>query len=1540
MSLIADIHNDLEKGAIRLIAEYRGRLFSEAIRLCGDLTTAEDLVSRTFAKAIDNIDSYKEDVNLFGWLKTILTNLYRNDQRRAVNRNTDPVDPQLLEDTAALDWQTDEQILRDSDSEAVRTALAQLDSKYSQVMLMRYYEDMSVKEIAAFLNKPIGTVLRRIQIAHQLLAGKLGVKLGKVKKPLAVLGAVLLGAGVLWGAVVSPLGDWARKLLVSSEPSALELTPTEKLTQADKEGEGGVNISSVKKVAVAAVASVALQARSLSGQMAVETSYGSLIHVETTGSDETGDGSSEKPYATLPKALTYAQAGDTVLLGEGTFEVDAQVELTRAITVRGAGHEKTTVRASSSKNIRVFHLNCKDAVVSSLKITGGNSILQYIGGVWDGHGGGVWIDSAGGSLVECRVTGNNVDMNCMAAGIYMTGADGRVIRCISDHNTDGSNWAQGGNGIYLTAGRVENCLFYGNTCAGAGSGSPAAGVIAIGGMVVNCTIADNTGLSGGISAFGTDKNIINCIIFGNSKTSGDVEWMGFESCYENCLFVDPQFVDPANGDYSLRGVSPAIDAGGVAEFEGGGTDLAGNPRVLRKLDLGCYENLDDETTLLVTATPSEYGTVTPAYGTIGSLQPGESLTAPLTAPASFTEDGVDIVCDGWKLYSQNAQTLEWTLIGESGADNKTSCAYTHPTPAARTKLVWQWRTACHIAAAANPGGVVSAGDQVLGIGEVATIKAIPDDDVLFSRWTGDVPKGMERVNPLVFTVDAAHSVTAHFIAKTTYVRPKTDAAANPLAPYRTRETAATDIGDFADDLVDGCTVVVMDGINDISKTVSLDFAVTFEGEHGWTNATVRRTGALADGDRVFRLNHAQAVLRGLTITGGNAGNLPPGGGGVLIDANGGLVEECRVTGNNAGMNSGGAGIYMSAGRVTHSIVDNNRNETGWPYPGGGIYIAGGAVDNCLVCSNFVNGANRGEVNEVGGVYAVGGTVSNCTIVANQGWKVCGAEAVFSSDMFVNCIIYGNKFSNASTDVPVQYAGSGFVNCLFPVGTALPNDSCRAGSPKFVSEATFDYHIDVGSAAIKQGVNGCWTADDVDLDGKPRLGENGELDIGCYSYFSSGFACSIDASEWKILAGGSATFYAKVDDSVDPADYVYSWTLTNTTGLVRLESSLQNPVLTFDTAGRYSVKLVVCAKDSDAPLYEHEILAEFLVSPTTAYVVEANPHAAYPFDSELTAATNVLEALADLTDGSTLKIGPGTFEVNETVELVDGITVKGSGADVTTVKRMGPGRVFRLNNDKACVCRLTMTGGNSGFDVIVNGAGVLIDANGGLVEECRVTGNNAGMNSGGAGIYMFAGRVTRSIIDNNRNENNYPCPGGGIYIAGGAVDNCLVCGNFVNGASRGEVSEVGGVYAVGGTVSNCTIVANQGWKVCGAEAVVGSDRFVNCIVYGNKFSITSSGEPVQYSGAGFVKCLFPPNTTLPNDSCEAGDPLFKDAANLDFHLRRGSPAINVGVNGSYTADDTDLDGNSRVHNFGRKSGIVDLGCYETPWGTPGFLLLVK
>ena len=88
MGIIQDIHDDLEKGAAQLVAEYRERLCRDAFQLCGDAAEAEDFAFRTFDKVLRKIDTFKGEGSFYDWMKAILVNDIRSAKRTKASQNT------------------------------------------------------------------------------------------------------------------------------------------------------------------------------------------------------------------------------------------------------------------------------------------------------------------------------------------------------------------------------------------------------------------------------------------------------------------------------------------------------------------------------------------------------------------------------------------------------------------------------------------------------------------------------------------------------------------------------------------------------------------------------------------------------------------------------------------------------------------------------------------------------------------------------------------------------------------------------------------------------------------------------------------------------------------------------------------------------------------------------------------------------------------------------------------------------------------------------------------------------------------------------------------------------------------------------------------------------------------------------------------------------------------------------------------------------------------------------------------------------------
>ena len=205
MDIVEEIQNDPEKGAKRLESEYRAGLMTLALRFCHDPGDAAELVNRTFAEVVASIDNYAEQSAFFGWMSKILVNLHAKDVRR--KSNGEIVYPGEVPETA--DESAHEDIFRNVDASHLRDAIETLPNDIRQTLMMHYFMDLSVAQVAKILSVPGGTVKWRLHYARQILATKLGAA-AKNPKGKALLVALALAALTAVGATVSVLvGDAA-----------------------------------------------------------------------------------------------------------------------------------------------------------------------------------------------------------------------------------------------------------------------------------------------------------------------------------------------------------------------------------------------------------------------------------------------------------------------------------------------------------------------------------------------------------------------------------------------------------------------------------------------------------------------------------------------------------------------------------------------------------------------------------------------------------------------------------------------------------------------------------------------------------------------------------------------------------------------------------------------------------------------------------------------------------------------------------------------------------------------------------------------------------------------------------------------------------------------------------------------------------------------------------------------------------------------------------------------------------------------------------
>ena len=143
------------------------RIFGYLCRITGDHALAADITAETFLKAFQHIGSFRwRGLSISSWFFRIATNELNQYYRKR------SYSPELLTDLAGYDpaaWPNRRSLGHESNEiiehmeqfqefEHIRRLLDNLPPKYRQVIALRFFEELSIREISAVLGKKEGTV--------------------------------------------------------------------------------------------------------------------------------------------------------------------------------------------------------------------------------------------------------------------------------------------------------------------------------------------------------------------------------------------------------------------------------------------------------------------------------------------------------------------------------------------------------------------------------------------------------------------------------------------------------------------------------------------------------------------------------------------------------------------------------------------------------------------------------------------------------------------------------------------------------------------------------------------------------------------------------------------------------------------------------------------------------------------------------------------------------------------------------------------------------------------------------------------------------------------------------------------------------------------------------------------------------------------------------------------------------------------------------------------------------------------------------------
>jgi len=585
------------------------------------------------------------------------------------------------------------------------------------------------------------------------------------------------------------------------------------------------------------------------------------------------------------------------------------------------------------------------------------------------------------TLNNCTLTGNSASVD--GGGAYQ----GTLNNCTLTANSASS----GGGGAF--GGTLNNCILTDNSAGNCGGGTYC-------GTLNNCTLTANSASSGGGGAFGRSTDglyctLNNCALTGNSAGYGG----GASDCtLNNCTLT------------------------GNSAYEGGGV-YGGTLN-------NCIVYYNSATN------GANYGYCTFAYSCTTPLPegPGNIDADPILLTTTHLSDQSPCIGRGSPEYASGVDIdgEPWLDPPCMGADQFVPGAAIGPLTVAIKAAYTNIATGFAVSFVADNTGPIRASAWDFGDGARATNQAYAshtwaeagDYSVVFHAYNDSHPDGVNA------------TVLVHVVPQPIFYAAVD--SPNPLPPFTSWETAATNIQDAVDAaaLPPGVAgtplVLVTNGVYAtgehavhglMGNCVAVTKPLTLRSVNGPESTVIQGYrvpdalgGEQGRGDGAIRCVYLTegARLIGFTLTNGHTraeGDIyaEQSGGGVWCDSTNALIANCVIVGNSATAGGGACG-----GTLTNCTLTANSASSG-----GGAYES--TLNNCTLTDNSAQNVGGG---------ACKGTLRDCTLSGNSAGSGGGVFAAAS----YNCTLDGNSATSEGGGA----AGGSLYNCT------LSNNSAPQG----------------------------------------------------------------------------------------------------------------------------------------------------------------------------------------------------------------------------------------------------------------------------------------------------------------------------------------------------------------------------------------------------------------------------------------------------------------------------------------------------------------
>jgi RNA polymerase sigma factor (sigma-70 family) len=171
-----------QKAYADLMQRYKDSIYFMALKMVNNKEDAMDLTVETFAKAFEKLDKYQPEFAFSTWLFRVGTNNCI-DFIRKKKLNTQSINGMVDDegDERPLQIRSDalnpeEVSMKKEQTQTLKVLIDSLPARYRNLIVLRYFDELSYEEIAEQLDLPLGTVKAQLFRARYLLGNIVNIR--------------------------------------------------------------------------------------------------------------------------------------------------------------------------------------------------------------------------------------------------------------------------------------------------------------------------------------------------------------------------------------------------------------------------------------------------------------------------------------------------------------------------------------------------------------------------------------------------------------------------------------------------------------------------------------------------------------------------------------------------------------------------------------------------------------------------------------------------------------------------------------------------------------------------------------------------------------------------------------------------------------------------------------------------------------------------------------------------------------------------------------------------------------------------------------------------------------------------------------------------------------------------------------------------------------------------------------------------------------------------------------------------------------------